>query len=84
MREEVNEATSQQVNEFFCLTSRTGRTSPMGNESKIRNLEDSRGFEGGGGACGHLSVRRLSISGKVVPRNEKLIRRFMSIFLKSG
>lgn len=30
MREEVNEATSQQVNEFFCLTSLTGRTSPMG------------------------------------------------------
>lgn len=68
MREEVNEATSQQVNEFFFyLTSRTGL---MGNESKIRNLEDSRGFEGGGGACGHLSVRRLSISGKVVSRNE--------------
>ena len=81
MREEVNEATSQQVNEFFCLTSRTGL---MGNESKIRNLEDSRGFEGREDACGHLSVRRLSISGKVVSRNEKLIRRFMSIFLKSG
>ena len=44
MREEVNEATSQQVNEFFCLTSLTGRTGLMGNESKIRNLEDSRGF----------------------------------------
>lgn len=64
MREEVNEAKGQRV---FCLTSRTGL---MGNESKIRNLEDSRGFEGGGGACGHLSVRRLSISGKVVSRNE--------------
>ena len=58
MREEVNEATSQQVNEFFCLTSRTGRTGLMGNESKIRNLEDSRGFEGarrwGGGERGCL------------------------------
>lgn len=78
-RQQVNRSTS-----FFYLTSRTGRTGLMGNESKIRNLEDSRGFEGGGGACGHLSVRRLSISGKVVSRNEKLIRRFMSIFLKSG
>lgn len=70
MREEVNEATSQQVNEFFCLTSLTGLTGLMGNVSKIRNLEDSRGFEGREGACGHLSVRRLSISGKVVSRNE--------------
>lgn len=42
MREEVNEATSQQVNEFFCLTSLTGLTGLMGNVSKIRNLEDSR------------------------------------------
>ena len=30
MREEVNESTGQQVNEFFCLTSRTGPTGLMG------------------------------------------------------
>ena len=78
MREEVNEATSQQVNEFFCLTSRTGRTSPMGQRvenSKSRRFEESRNRKGAvvvgrEGACGHLSVRRLSISGKVVSRNE--------------
>lgn len=79
MREEVNEATSQQVNEFF-LSDESDRSDKSDGAtcrkfeiSKIR--EKSRNRKGAvvvgrEGACGHLSVRRLSILGKVVSRNE--------------
>ena len=81
MREEVNEATSQQVNGSTSFLSDESDRSDKSDGATCRKFEISKIREksrnrkgavvvGREGACGHLSVRRLSISGKVVSRNE--------------